>query len=94
MYKEVCSEVGGVTGCGWIFPGVMIMPPAPDPFTPLDPSTSCQPPTEPSGNNKLIEMDTNTQHTHSNIDDIDIDTHSHYDSHDSLHDTSTSLPRW
>lgn len=48
--------------------------PAPDPFTPLDTPTTLQPPTEPSGNDKLIEMGINTpqktwtlKHVHTTI---------------------------
>lgn len=70
----------------------MIMPTAPDEFTPLDALTSRQPPAEPSDHDALIEMDTHTPYMHVNTEAVDSDAHSHCDSHDSLHHTSTSFP--
>lgn len=52
---------------------VMIMPPAWDPFTPLETPTLRQPHAEPSDNDTHIEMDMNTPYTHVNTEDMDTD---------------------
>lgn len=49
----------------------MIVPPAWDPFTPLETPTLRQPHAEPSDNDAQNEMDMNTPYTHVNTEDMD-----------------------